>query len=404
MATTLLYHQDDYLTNFEAKVLSVDKETQSIILDATAFYPTGGHQRCDQGQIKKGRRNYLVITDVKKDDSGVVYHRYLATKGAIDAGDTIAGTIHWERRLRHMQLHTSQHIFTRFAQDRFGICTGRADFGPDGGLAVMEKPLTWEEILLLEDDVNRVIAAGRRISRSIDSEGVITITVDQVDDSFCGGTHVRSTSEIGLFKVTSVQSKNIYYEVGDRARQVAIRMANDAMEAAAVLNVSDTRGLSGQTSMLLAEKEAADSRLHEWKENTTREQITKANQTAISLNDKTTAFTLDLSHMNTKAVKNLVKADLLNEQQVWVCLAERRNLIISSASADVNARNVLQKLIDEWGMSGGGNPGLAQGGPVPDQIRDPLGSVTSLLLNGNGRQQEPVAQLLVDIEEGGGVV
>ncbi len=385
MVTTLLYHQDDYMSSFEATVLEVDPGARSVVLDSTAFYPTGGHQHCDQGHLNKDRRNYVVVADVRIDDNGTVHHSYVAGKGEVAPGDKIHGKIHWDRRFRHMQLHTTQHIFSRFAQDRFNLCTGRADFGPDRGLAVMEQALSWEQILVLEDDVNRVIAEGHGISRSIDDQGVITISVDGIDDSLCGGTHVHSTREIGLFKVTGVHNKNVYYEVGDRARQVAIAYANAAIESAALLNLPQLRELPSGVQQILTAKEEADKRFEDWKEKTTQQQISKATQTATALNGSAKVYRLDLSHMSAKAARNLVKNQLLGDKQIWLCMTEKRNLLISSAVDEVGANDVLQRVIQEWGILGGGNPGLAQGGPIPESVEDPLTSITKWLVNGNGK-------------------
>ena len=70
--TIQLYTQDDHLTHFEATVVAVDPEQRTLVLDATAFYPTGGHQHCDQGRIGKDRRNFVIVTDVKRDEHGIV--------------------------------------------------------------------------------------------------------------------------------------------------------------------------------------------------------------------------------------------------------------------------------------------------------------------------------------------
>lgn len=379
MSTVLLYQQDDYMRLFEATVVGVDEGSGSVILDATAFYPTGGHQRCDQGRIEKGRNDYWIVTDVQKDDAGVVRHACLAARGHIQVGDRVRGSIHWSRRYRHMQLHTAQHIFSRFALDRFGVATGRADFAPEGGLAVMENPITWEQMLLLEDDVNRVIAEGRAVSRSIDDNGTTSITVDRLDENHCGGTHVRSTAEIGLFKITSVHNRNLNYEVGERARQIAIRVANHALEAAALFETHETKTLADRVRSLMAERNEAHKALEEQAEKTTQKQVQIAQQTAVPLNGAATIFRLELSHLSTKAVKEMVKKKLIADGQVWVCLADRRNLLIASRSDAVRADELLREFVGPWGMQGGGNPGFAQGGPVPDSVADPLDQVAQKL-------------------------
>ncbi len=380
MSTILLYHQDDYMTSFEATVLKVDKAARYIVLDATAFYPTGGHQRSDQGFIKKDRKKYLVITNVQKSDSGEVYHYFEDSKLEIQAGDKVQGVIDWKRRYQHMQLHTAQHIFSRCARDRFDVETGRADFSHEGGMMVMNLPLTMEQVMVLEEDVNRIILENRKVYRTVGENGKITITIEHLDKNPCGGTHVRSTSEIDLFKITRINDRNIYYQVGRRARQLTLRMANAVLESSKLLQLSDFNKLTENVVHLLKEREQAQEKLRTWKEYLTQQEISHAKQTPLSFNNTLTLYSLNLPHLSSNEVKNLLKKHLIEKNQVWICLADKRNILISSTTKVINANEVLQKFINKWGMRGGGNSGIAQGGPVPENIANPLNEVTDWLL------------------------
>lgn len=385
MSTALLYHQDDYMSSFEATVQSIETDTGVVILNATAFYPTGGHQWCDHGWIQKSRRDYMIVTDIQKDESNTVRHRYETLRGDIKAGDKVQGLIQWKRRFQHMQLHTSQHIFSQCALHRFGVKTGRADFSPEGGLAVLEIPLNWEQVFVLEDDVNRIIAEGRTVTRSIDKSGIVTISIDRLVKNQCGGTHVKSTSEIEMFKVTSVHNKNIYYDVGERAKQKSILLANNALESAALLEARRVNNLPEMVKRLIAERDEGIQKQAAWEEKTTEQQISLAKQTAVPMHREATIFQLNLSHIATNEVKKLVKNHLISEAQVWICMAHRRNMLISSSAEAINANELLENFIDQWGMQGGGNSGYAQGGPVPASVSDPTAEVTKWLLSRNGK-------------------
>lgn len=389
MSTTLLYHQDDYLKSFEATVQAIERDAKVVILTATAFYPTGGHQNCDQGWIQKGRRDYILVTDVQKNGCNIVEHHYEAFRGSIKPGDKVQGLIQWQRRFQHMRLHTAQHIFSSCALDRFGVKTGHADFSPDGGLAVLEDPLTWVQVFVLEDDVNRMIAEERKVTRSIDESGVVTISIDQLDSSHCGGTHVRSTAEIEMFKVTGMHNRNIYYQIGQRAKQKSIQLANSALESAALLQAREASCLPEMIHKLIIQRDEGFRKLAAWEEKITERQISMALQSAVPINDRVTVFQLNLSHVPTNDVKNLVKKQLISESQVWICLADRRNMLISSSAEVVDANEILQNFTGQWGMRGGGNFGYAQGGPVPEAIADPAAEVTKWILSMNGKYTQP---------------
>lgn len=380
MGTDLLYHQDDYRASFEAKVLEVDREARSLVLDRTLFFPSGGHQHCDQGRIEKGRSSFAVVTDVTRDDSGAVHHVYEILQGAIEPGDRVKGSIEWPRRYHHMRLHTAQHLFSRFASERFTEATGRASFSPNGGKVVMQSELSWEQIFVLEDDVNRTIAADLDVRRVIDERGRITIEIEALHHDLCGGTHVRSTAEIELFKVIAVDRKNIFYEVGRRAIRASARLANEALRSAAILGCSDPIDLGHVIQKEMQSTQRASRRAFEWEERVTEMQIAAARRRAVRITEGTVLLQLDASHLSAKTVRNMLKKDLLEDNQIWVCLADRRNLLVATSSPAHDAERLLAPFRKRWHMMGAGAAGLAQAGPIPKDIEDPLGWIVNSLL------------------------
>ena len=386
MRTTLLYHLDDHRTTFEATVLSVDPDQRTVVLDATAFYPTGGHQRCDQGRIGKDRRNFVVITDVEMQPSGAVLHRWTAGEGQLEPGDRVEGTIHADRRLHHMQLHTAQHAFSRLALDRFEKHTGRADFGPGGGLVVVEPALEWKELLLLEDDINRLVREGRPVTRRVDDEDHIMVCIGDLDESRCGGTHVTSTAEIGLFKVVGLDGKVVRYETGSAAARHAVRMGGHALESARRLGLEHTRDLPAAVDALLREREQAEERLEQWKQELTERQLAQARRGAVRRADGVQLLFVDLTHLAARHAREMVKKDLALPGEVWVCLGRRGNVLVSSGSELVSARDTVLDIAAHWNMRGGGNLRFAQGGPIPDEIGSPLDTIAGRLVPDHQRK------------------
>jgi alanyl-tRNA synthetase len=107
--TERLYYSDSHLIEFEARVVDVTDRVSgwiAILLDRTAFYPTGGGQPSDSGTLNGAR----VVECIDDGDKGVLH----VVQGAAPArGDVVRGRIDWSRRLEHMQQHTGQHILSQ---------------------------------------------------------------------------------------------------------------------------------------------------------------------------------------------------------------------------------------------------------------------------------------------------
>lgn len=377
MITNLLYIKNDYLESFEATVVNIDD--QSLTLDATAFYPTGGHQACDQGRIEIDSKNYVIIDKVQKDDdTGVVHHYFSASKGVIRPGDKVKCQIDWHRRYRHMQLHNAQHIFSHCALNRFSVETRRGDFSPEVGLVVMDKPLTWEQCVLLENDVNIIIKNDESISRLIGNDGTINLLIGNLDNVPCGGTHVKSTSEIGLFIITNIQGCNIYFEVGKTAERMAIRLSNVAVESSNILGLDKPESLVNAIKDLSIERDALKQRLVDTESLVTRSLVSEAIKNGLRIGSGAFIVKLDVSHLKTKVAKTLLE-EICKKDMVIICLASARSLMIFSLADNINANAILQTVCKKWNIRGGGGPKYAQGGPVPEEISDPLGEIVGLM-------------------------
>ncbi|HED66462.1 MAG TPA: hypothetical protein ENJ09_13030 [Planctomycetes bacterium] len=372
MPTTLLYHDDDHLMRFEATILAIDPAEQTITLDATAFFPMGGHQHPDHGRIAKDAANYALVTDVRKDEDGTVVHHYLVLRGELSVGDRIVGTIEEARRRHHMALHSAQHIFSAFAKSRFDLGTGRADFSPDGGLAVMERALEPYEVLLLEDDVNRIIREAMPVERRSDGDRQL-IRIGDIDESPCCGTHVKNTSEIDFFKLTSVDGKVLRYETGIAAKRRALRMANHALAASSTLGLEATRDLDLEVRRQVALREEAEKQLEDWKAALTDKRIAAARANGRPLLDGTvTLYQVDLGHLSTKPARDLLKKELVGTDELWLAQSDGGSLLVASSTPAVSARSVVEQFLEPWEMRGGGNLRFAQAGPIPPAIADPL--------------------------------
>jgi alanyl-tRNA synthetase len=209
--TVRIYWEDPYRREFDAHVVKrlVVEGRLAVVLDRTAFYPEGGGQPCDLGQL-----NGVAVLDVRQGDEGPLH-----TLAGELSDDTVHGCIDWPRRLDHMQQHTGQHILSQACGQTLGANTvgfhlgdktstidlDRSDIGPEG-------------LVEAEALANRVVSEGRSVdARLVSSEEELvdlsvrgspmapgTVRVVQIagfDSSACGGTHLRNTAEVGLVKI-----------------------------------------------------------------------------------------------------------------------------------------------------------------------------------------------------------
>jgi len=224
--SNILYLEDSYLKEFKAKVLEVDTEKMSIVLDQTAFYPGGGGQPCDLGHIDFSGVQSPVIK-VKKMD-GKIHH--FIENSLPEAGENVIGTIDWDRRYKLMRTHTVLHMLSAVVWRDHQVRVTGGNMEPLSGRLDFEfEQLTPEIITELEQRVNEEIRSGRDIrTRTIPRdeankipdlirtkinllpEGLKEIRIVEIeglDLQADGGTHVRNTIEIGKFRIVKHKSK-----------------------------------------------------------------------------------------------------------------------------------------------------------------------------------------------------
>jgi misacylated tRNA(Ala) deacylase len=227
--TDLLYLTDAYLREFDAEVVSVKEETNEVALDRTAFFPTGGGQPHDTGELAFADAT-AAVADVAKDKEGVVWHK-LSPGSRLPRPVTEArGIVDWPRRYLTMRVHTAQHIMNGIIwRDHSAHVTGAQITPPEGRLDFELAAMSQEFARSLEAAINEVVRQdlpvrvlwlpraeadrdpslirlkANLIPRAIDPLRVIDIV--GLDRQADGGTHVASTSEVGPVRVVKTESK-----------------------------------------------------------------------------------------------------------------------------------------------------------------------------------------------------
>ncbi len=235
--TTLLFRDDAYLKSCDATVTAIN-DRGGIILDQTVFYPTGGGQPGDSGSLRLAGGNEITIsTAVKGESPDEVVHVPAEGQALPSVGDRVAATIEWDRRYKHMRMHTCLHLLSAVLTypvtgGSVGAEKSRLDFDMD---SAPDKEAVTESLNRLIDEDHFVsfdwitdaeLAAQPDLVKTMSVKPpsgvgrVRLIRVEGTDLQPCGGTHVKQTGEIGRVQVSKIEKK------GRQNRRVAITFAD----------------------------------------------------------------------------------------------------------------------------------------------------------------------------------
>ena len=229
-----LYFEDPYRYEFEAQVkqvISLPDGRPGVILDQTYFYPTGGGQYHDTGTLGET----AVIDVITDDELGKTIH---VLDRELPLG-FVKARIDKERRFRHMQHHTAQHLLTQCFIRLFDLETVSAHINgyAPSHLDIPVLDLTKDQLDQAEDLANQVIYENRQVKtyfvmgnqiqsvplrRPPKVTGNIRIVeIDSYDYSACGGTHCYKTGEIGVVKIVKSEHQNqktrVHFVAGSQA-------------------------------------------------------------------------------------------------------------------------------------------------------------------------------------------
>jgi alanyl-tRNA synthetase len=203
--TERLYYSDSYLREFRARVTDRYDDGRRIYLDRTAFYPASGGQPHDTGTIAG-------VTVVEAEDEGERIAHVLAEPLPSGVADEVDCCIDWDRRFDHMQQHSGQHLLSAVFVERFGIATVSFHLGQESSTIDLETAtLEPARVLEAERRANQAVFENRPLGVSFEDaaqtrdlrkpserEGMLRIvSIEGLDRSACGGTHVSRTGEIG---------------------------------------------------------------------------------------------------------------------------------------------------------------------------------------------------------------
>jgi misacylated tRNA(Ala) deacylase len=224
VTTELLYLTDAYLRECDATVTGVDGASRRVELDRTAFYATGGGQPHDTGTLAG-----LPVIDVRKEGDHV-WHTLSGHGPLPHPGDRVHGEIDWERRHALMRTHTALHVLCGVIWNEWGKAVTGGNMEPLSARMDFEfDPLPEGFGAKVEELVNAELVAARPVKVSFLPRGTAVMDEDLIrtkvnmipesvreirvidivglDKQADGGTHVRSTDEVGRIRVLKTESK-----------------------------------------------------------------------------------------------------------------------------------------------------------------------------------------------------
>jgi misacylated tRNA(Ala) deacylase len=228
LATVELFREDARLAHCDAVVVAVD--ARGVRLDRTVFYPQGGGQAGDRGELVAPGGAVIAIADTRKGEQpGEIVHVPAAGQegmlAALRTGDCVAARIDWARRHRHMRFHTATHLLCALVPHPVDGCSITAEYARldfhmtepldkealTAGIArlVQEShPVSHRWITDAELDANPGLVRSMSVQPPRGTGRVRLMEVTGVDLQPCGGTHVANTAEIGAVVVVKIEKKS----------------------------------------------------------------------------------------------------------------------------------------------------------------------------------------------------
>jgi len=400
METVRLYYTDSGLLEFTASVAEVREmpDATHIILDRTAFYPTGGGQPNDTGSISGAE-----IIDVAEDEAGRIVHiaRRVTDTPTPIPGRTVECRIDAARRLDHMQQHSGQHILSQAFVQACGAETRSFHLGAATSTIDIElQNPTDDDMRAAEEIANRIVFEDRAMHVHLVSEeeaarlplrkesaveGTIrVIEIDGFDWSPCGGTHAGRAGQVGLIAVKSFERAKrmtrVEFVCGRRAL-IDYRLANRSATAVARQFSVDRESGPASVERAIQEGKSLKKRVRELLEIALREEagrlldespmVSAAPASTGALQFKLAKGIFperdieELRMLAWKIIERGPSAALLGTQDG----SAARLVFARSPDLPFNMGAILAKACEALGGKGGGKPDMAQGGgPNVDKL------------------------------------
>ncbi len=404
--TERLYYDDAFLKSFSAQVVDIREASRAdgvsiwqIALDRSAFYPASGGQPHDTGLLTATSRNgatlEVPIESVEEDDQGEVWH---FTRKPLLAGTAVQGSIDWSRRIDHIQQHSGQHLLSAVFAHELDAQTVSFHLGETAStIDLSTASIAHHSLERVERIANDIIAEDRAVTiRAVDrreAEALLAagrlrklpdrdgsmrlIEIDDYDLNACGGTHVRSTGQIGGLLLRSVErvSRGARVEFVCGQRAVASARHDFALLHRAGLALSvGSDDIPAAIERLQAEAKSSAKERQKLREDLANYHAVRlAVEVMIQDNlrlvrrvftDRDREYVRLLASRLTATVPRTVALFISAETD------PARIFLARSQDMKLHCGEVLREALAAYGLRGGGSPDLAQGDLTKEQAEE----------------------------------
>jgi len=392
-----LYYSDSFLTSFDAVITDIRLVSRTgsdslwqVALDRSAFYPTSGGQPFDKGSLTATSRTGTVlkvpIDEVEEDEQGEVWH---LTSKPLVAGTSVKAAIDWKRRLDHMQQHSGQHLLSAIFSRELGAHTVSFHLGDESStidlhhtasiahaslerverlaneIIAQDRPLFIRTVTRAEAEA--LLAAGQ-LRKLPERDGEIRlIEIEGVDLNACGGTHVRSTGQIGglMLRTTEKvrQGLRVEFVCGVRAVAAARRDFRALTSAAGALSVA-TSQLPQSIERLLAESKHAAKERQKLREEVARYEASEL-LAATPTQDGFGIVRKQFADRDADSVKLLASKLAAGSRTIALLASTQQEpasiVFARTAEARFSCGELMKSALADLSLRGGGSATMAQG-------------------------------------------
>jgi len=217
----MLFIENSYLKEFNAIILDIN--LNQIILDQTAFYAKSGGQPGDIGQLTMNRNTINIVDTIKDYENNIIH--ISDNNINFEIGDKILGAINWDKRYKHMRMHSALHLLCsviplNVTGGQIGYDKSRLDFNAQdykiekeeveykiNSLVKEDHEITYQWITIDELEQQPELVKTMSVQPPKIQGKIRLVKIGNIDLQSCGGTHVKSTGEIGEIKIGKIENK-----------------------------------------------------------------------------------------------------------------------------------------------------------------------------------------------------
>lgn len=375
-----LFYENPYARCFDARILWQAPQGEgllSVVLADTAFYPGGGGQPCDLGQIQG-----CEVISVHQDGEGgpIVHH----VRSASPLPEQVHCRLNWQRRYDHMQQHTGQHLLSYALADLFGAHSLGLHIGQDDAYVDLRlegvNPLPEGWMQQAEQRANELVQRAIPVRQFFPSQAELAALPLRKKPDFhehlrvvhigpeavaCGGVHVDNSAQVRLVRILKSQQSHgnlrVVFLCGERAATASLAAAKLGEQSAALLSCG-TAQLPEMLQRLKDSERALSRQLWVYQKNEAVQALLPLAQQGA--NDR--CHLVALAEGLAPGQLNEVALALLGQGIDMLCLGVgngdgHATVVVAAGQASANAKGFFEQLAKEFGGRGGGRSDFAQG-------------------------------------------